>query len=93
MKGRKKKEYRMEVNIYDTITTSVIISETTYKKKLRELQEQVAKNQNETNEFRPEEKTQVIDRPEFTKTIYHVNLNMADIDLVAIICKPGYCFK
>jgi len=45
MKGHKKKEYRLEVNIYDTITTSVIISEATYKKKLMELKQKVEETQ------------------------------------------------
>lgn len=90
---KKTKKYRLEVNAYDTIQTSTAISEATYKKMLKDLQAQVAKVQADSCEFEVNEKNTVSDHPNYTETSYRVTICMTDIELVALVCKPGFCFK
>lgn len=92
-KAKKTKEYRLEVNIYDTITTSIVISGTAYKKKLAELKRQVEETQPGPEESRAEEITRTIEHEGYTETIYRATIGMSDIELISIVCKPGFCFK
>lgn len=89
---KKTKKYRLEVTAYDTIQTSTAISEATYKKMLKDLQAQVAKTKDTGCEFEVEEKSTVTDYSLYTETSYRVTVCMTDIELVALVCKPGYCF-
>lgn len=92
----KTKKFLMEVNVLDTIQVSTRISETEYKKKLKSLKEQVEKTQEDpdmedTFVARDEEKQ--IFHTEYEKYLYRATLGTTDIELVALICRPGYCFK
>lgn len=92
MKSKKTEKYRMEIILYDTIETTIDITKTVYKKKLAELKKQVEETQAGPEEGRAEERVRVFDHPNHTETIYHVSIGMGDIELIADVCKKGYCF-
>lgn len=92
----KTKEYRMEVNVIDTIRTTVKISEKVYHQKLISLKRQVAETQNDPDmesTFVAHDEEMVDDFQQYTRHTYRATLGTTDIELIAVICKPGFCFK
>lgn len=92
----KTKEYRMEVNVLDTIQTTVKITERVYQQKLKSLKRQVAETQADPDRestFVAHDKEMVDDFPQYTRHTYRATLGTTDIELIAVICKPGFCFK
>ncbi len=92
----KTKSYRMEINVLDTIETTVQISESVYKQKLKSLRRQVAETQADPDResaFVAEETEKVDEFDTYTRHTYRATLGTTDIELIAVICKPGYCIK
>ena len=92
----KTKSYRMEINVLDTLKTTVQISESVYKQKLKSLKRQVAETHTDPDRestFVAEEAEKVDEFETYTRRIYRATLGTTDIELIAVICKPGYCIK
>lgn len=92
----KTKEYRMEVNVIDTIQTTVKISERVYQQKLKSLKRQVLETQADPDmesTFVAHDSEKVEDFEQYTRHTYRATLGTTDIELIAVICKPGFCFK
>lgn len=92
----KTKSYRMEINVLDTIETTVQLSESVYKQKLKSLKRQVAETQADPDRescFVAKETEKVDEFETYTRKTYRATLGTTDIELIAVICKPGYCIK
>lgn len=88
----KNAEYRMEINVLDTLETTVKISKKVYEQKMASLKRQAAASVEYENEFQVEERETVDEYPQYYRNTYRVTLGTTDIELVAVICKPGYRF-
>ena len=92
----KTKSYRMEINVLDTLEAVVPISEKVYKQKIKSLKRQVAETQADPDResaFVAEEKETVDDFLHYKRHTYRATLGTTDIELIAVICEPGYCIK
>jgi hypothetical protein len=92
----KTKAYRMEINVLDTIETTVPLTEKVYLQKLKSLKRQVAETQidpDRESTFVAEDAEKVDEFETYTRKIYRATLGTTDIELIAVICKPGYCIK
>lgn len=92
----KMKAYRMEINVLDTIETTVPLTEKVYLQKLKSLKRQVAETQADPERestFVAEDVERVEDFETYTRKTYRATLGTTDIELIAVICKPGYCIK
>lgn len=92
----KAKAYRMEINVLDTIETTVPLTEKVYLQKLKSLKRQVAETQADPERestFVAEDVERVEDFETYTRKTYRATLGTTDIELIAVICKPGYCIK
>lgn len=92
----KTKSFRMEINVLDTLGTVVPLTERVYNQKLKSLKRQVAETQADPDRestFVAEEVEKVECFDTYTRKTYRATLGTTDIELIAVICKPGYCIE
>ena len=96
MERRRRKMHLLRVNVLETLTFGILISEKTYRQMKKDLKKQVA----ETRSDPERESTFVAEDTEIVEEfdtninrIYRATLGTTDIELEETACNPGYHFR